>query len=137
MDTTKKYPNNNDIYPGGYGGTNEEEAFNLRDTLLLIRSKWYWFVFSLILALGIAGYYIVSTPPTYVRRTSVLIKDRDKNNMSTDFSRFSSMGIGIGRTNLYNEMVTFQSPTYMMEVVKQLHLDIEYKVKGTFYDKVL
>ena len=132
---TKKY--SNDIYPNGYGGGNEEEAFNLRDTIFLLKSKWYWFVVSLIVALGLATLYVLTTPPTYVRRTSILIKDRDKNNMSTDFSRFSTMGIGMGRTNLYNEMITFKSPTYMLEVVKQLHLDIDYKIKGTFHDKVL
>jgi hypothetical protein len=116
----------------------QEKTLKFQDFLYLCISKWYWFVISLVFFLGCACFYILSTQPIYTRQASILIKDEDGNSsISKQFGQFSDIGFGKSNTNLYNEMITLKSPTYMEEVVKALHLDMQYSVKGTFHDTIL
>ena len=47
------------------------------------------------------------------------------------------MGAKNSRMNLHNEMITLKSPTYMIDVVKKLHLDVNYESDGAFHKDVL
>ena len=110
----------------------------IQDWLRLCVRKWHWFVVSILIALAFAVAYIITKQPIYSRTASVILKDDAKSSsLSSQFGQFSSMGLAGGRTNLYNEMITFRSPTYMQDVVVQLHLDMNYMIKGTFHDHVL
>lgn len=122
----------------GQEDRNENQSINIQDFLYLCMSKWYWFLISFVIMIGLACLYILSTQPIYTRQASVLIKDEDSNSsLSSQFGQFSDMGIGKSNTNLYNEMITLKSPTYMQEVVRELHIDMTYMVKGTFHDTFL
>ena len=64
----------------------------------------------------------------------MLIKDSDNSSAITKaFGAFTSMGNTYTRTNLHNEMLTFKSPTYMVDVVNKLHLDMNYSIDGRFH----
>ncbi len=129
--------NNNNGY---YGNGNESvslSSFSMQDLLLMIVRKWYWFLFSLAFFLGLAVLYLLVTPPTYTRKMSVLVKDRDNSTLASEFSSFSSVGPGARRANIHNEMLTIKSPEYVKSVVDSLRLDMNYSIKGTFHDKVL
>lgn len=127
-----------DYYYGQDQDKNENQSLNIQDFLYLCAAKWYWFLISFIVMLGLACLYILCSQPVYTRQASILIKDEDNNSsISSQFGQFSSMGIGKSNTNLYNEMITLKSPTYMEEVVRELHLDMQYAVKGTFHDNIL
>lgn len=116
----------------------ESSSLKLKDWINICISKWYWFLISFIVFFGLAYLYILKTPPVYTRQASILIKDDDKNSsISSQFGKFSDFGINGGKTNLYNEMITLKSPTYMLDVVKTLHLDMNYVIKGTFHDIAL
>ena len=116
----------------------EHESIDFKELIHLCVSNWYWFVISLILALGLAALYILTTPKQYMRQCSVLIKDqKNSSSLSSDFGKFSDVGFNIDNTNLHNEIITFKSPSYMMEVVKTLHLDMVYVMDGTFHPVVL
>lgn len=126
-EATKQYPN-----------SKNEDFEKIQEWLYLCLSRWYWFALSLVIAFGLALLYLLVTTPSYTRKMSVLIKDEDKNrSLSSEFSQFSDMGIGIGETNLYNEMITFASPSYMLDVVRDLHLDMNYKTDGQFHELTL
>ena len=108
----------------------EHESIDFKELIHLCVSNWYWFVISLILALGLAALYILTTPKQYMRQCSVLIKDqKNSSSLSSDFGKFSDVGFNIDNTNLHNEIITFKSPSYMMEVVKTLHLDMSYMTR--------
>lgn len=116
----------------------EANSINIKDWLNICVSKWYWFLISFVIFFGLAYLYILRTPPIYTRQASVLIKDDDKSSsISSQFGNFSDFGYSAGKTNLYNEMITLKSPTYMLDVVKTLHLDMNYATEGTFHDVVL
>ena len=89
---------------------------------------------SLAVCLGIAVWYLLTTPPVYTRSASILIKDDSKGkSASTDMETFSDFGLFTSNTNVNNEMGTLQSPDLMREVVSRLHLDMDYKVSGRFH----
>jgi len=116
-----------------------EEFIKLRDLYHLCLSKWYWFVISLFLLIGIAVIYILITPSVYTRSASIVIKDESNGkSLSGDLSStFSEMGLLQTMTNVNNELLSFQSPTILLDVVKRLHLDTDCMVEGHFQRKLL
>ena len=112
---------------------------SLKDWISICLSRWRWFVVSLIICLLVATVYILRTPPVYTRSASLLIKEDAKGrSVSTDIaSTFSDLGLTRGRVNVNNEIISFQSPDLMTEVVKRLHLETEYKREARFYDRTL
>ena len=116
-----------------------DTSFNLQDILYQLLSKWYWFLISLAITVGIALVYLLSTPPVYTRSISMLIKEDGKGgSMSGDVgSAFSDMGLFQSGTNVNNEIHFLRSSALMLDVVKRLHLDVTYKTDGRFYEKVL
>lgn len=116
-----------------------EDFIKLRDLHHLCLSKWYWFVISLFLFIGIAVIYILITPPVYTRSASIVIKDESNGkSLSGDLSNtFSDMGLFQAMTNVNNELLSFQSPAILLDVVKRLHLDIDCMVEGHFKRKLL
>lgn len=123
-------------YYGGVAQQQQDDFVKIQEWLRYCRYKWHWFVISLGIMLTLAVAYIVTQMPQYTRQASVLVKQDKSSSLSSDFSALS-FGISGGRTNLYNEMLTFCSPSYMYDVVKRLNLDMNYSMKGRFHDKVL
>lgn len=115
-----------------------DDFVSIQDLLYLCLSKWYWFAISLAITLIIAVLYIKMTPPTYVRTASILIKEDTKGgSLSGDVSGLSDIGLFQTNTNVNNEILSLKSPAIMLDVVKRLHLDINYTVPGSFHDKVI
>ncbi|MBP5687587.1 MAG: polysaccharide biosynthesis tyrosine autokinase [Muribaculaceae bacterium] len=121
-----------------YAGTANEDFEKIQEWLYMCLSKWYWFVISLVIALGLAMLYLLVATPSFSRKASILIKDDEKStSLSNEFSQFSDMGLQVGKTNIYNEMITLSSPSYMREVVEELHIDMSYKTDGRFHELTL
>ncbi len=99
--------------------------------------KWPLFVVSLFLSISFAVYHLYTAQPQYTRETQLLIKEESKNNkvsvsdLTEDFGTFS------GNTNVNNELSRIQSPTLIGNVVKKLHLDMEYKRISSFRKRVI
>lgn len=119
--------------------SNIQESLSLKDWISICLAKWRWFVISLIICLLAAALYILRTPPVYTRNAEVLIKEDAKGrSISSDISStFSDLGLTRGRVNVNNEIISFQSPDLMMEVVRRLHLETEYKREARFYDRTV
>ncbi len=117
--------------------SNSEETddfLRIQDFLYLCLAQWKWFVVSLAVTCGIAVVYLLRTPPVYTRTASVLIKDDSKGkSISSDMESFSELGLFQSSTNVNNELIAMQSPAVMTEVVKRLHLDMNYFVPGRFH----
>ena len=116
-----------------------DDFIRIQDLLGLCLGKWYWFVISLVLALGIAVVYLLRTPPIYTRSASLLIKEDSKGQSPSGdvSSTFADMGLFQSNTNVNNELLSIQSPAVMLDVVKRLHLDVNYFTDGRFYKRVL
>ena len=105
----------------------------------LCLSKWRWFVLSVGLCLLAAALYILTTPPVYTRSASILVKEDLKGrSIATDAAQaFNSIGFVQANVNVNNEIINFQSPDLMTEVVRRLGIDTEYKEKDFRYDRTL
>lgn len=115
-----------------------DDFIRIQDLFYLCVNKWYWFIVSLAMTIGLAVIYILTTPPEYTRSATLLIKEDSKGNslgdaagLMGDFDLFQT------NTNVNNEIQSLQSPAVMLDVVKRLHLDISYYTDGGFYKKVL
>lgn len=115
----------------------QDDFLRIQDLLYLCLARWKWFVLSLAVTIGAATVYLLHTPAVYTRNASVLIKeDSNGKSVSSDLESFSEFGLFQSSTNVNNELIAFQSPALMIEVVKRLHLDMNYFVPGKFHHQV-
>ena len=115
-----------------------DDFIRIQDLFYLCLNKWYWFVISLVITVGVAVVYLLTTPPVYTRSASLLIKEDSKGNSISDATGvLGDIDLFQTSTNVNNEMQSLQSPAVMLDVVKRLHLDISYYTEGGFYKKVL
>ena len=115
-----------------------DDFLRIQDLFYLCLGKWYWFVISLVITLGVAVFYLLTTPSVYTRSASLLIKEDSKGNSVSDAAGvLGDIDIFQTSTNVNNEIQSLQSPSVMLDVVKRLHLDISYYAEGGFYKKAL
>lgn len=112
-----------------------DKTLSVRDVLALCLGNWKWMLLSIVVCMLAATYYCIKTVPTYERTASVLIKeDRKGSSLQGDVTQaFSNMGVGMAKVNVYNEIVNFESPDLLLQVAKNLNLDVDYKLKGLRY----
>lgn len=117
----------------------QDEEMTLKNIIFCCLSHWQWFVLSTVVCLGIATYRLLSTPPVYQRQATIMIKDEGKNSsVSTDVATmFSELGMAGTKNNVYNEVKALQSPDVVLEAVKRMALDVDYRLKGNFHDHTL
>lgn len=114
-----------------------DNYFNVNEFLYSCLSKWYWFVLSLVLALGVAIYKIATTQPTYTRYCEVLIKSKDKApSIDEQMANMANLGLRT-TTNAYNEIYTFKAPETIGEVVNRLKLRTSYQKEGLLHPETL
>ena len=114
-----------------------DDFIRIQDLFYLCLAKWYWFVISLVITLGIATVYLLKTPPVYTRSAMILIKDDSQGKSMPSDIGFSDLGLLQSNTNVNNELVALQSPSVMTEVVRRLHLDMNYSIDGRFHHTVV
>lgn len=115
-----------------------DDFLRIQDLFILCLAKWYWFVISLAILLGAATIYLLKTPPVYTRSASLLIKEDGKRGSGNEAAGvLGDIDIFRTSTNINNEMLSMQSPAVMYEVVRRLHLDVNYTTDGRFYDPVI
>mgnify|MGYP000638429777 FL=1 len=114
-----------------------DDFLRIQDLLYLCLARWQWFVLSLVVTIGVTTVYLLRTPAVYTRTASVLIKEDSKGkSVSSDLESFSEFGLFQSSTNVNNELITFQSPALITEVIKRLRLDMNYFVPGKFHRQV-
>ena len=95
--------------------------------------QWKWFMLSLIL--GLAGAYVFTQymPSVYQVQASVMIIDEKKGN--SDASVLKEQQIFVPKKVVENEVEVLRSYSLMSQVVKNLHLDVQYFQPARFGKK--
>ena len=109
----------------------------IRDLMFHCFKRWYWFVISLIITLGVAAYKIKSTPPQYIRYAEILIKESGDGGGGGTGSTFKQLGNSRTTAQASHEVIALTSVENMKEAIKRLGLEIEFKGKGLFYDGII
>lgn len=107
----------------------EENEFDLMALLRMGLANWYWFLLSIGICLGLAFFYLKSTPYVYVRTASVLIKDEKSGGQLSASSAFEDLNMLNIKSNVDNEVLVFKSKRLMTEVARKLRLDVGYQVR--------
>ena len=129
----------NNTNPSSLPGSVQEDPITLRDLFSLCLDKWPWFILSLFITIGLAEAYLLMSPPLYTRYASLLIKEDGKGNrtLSSELNSDVELGLFTVNTNVNNEMISLQSPDLLLEVVKRLGIEVDYKTDGTFHKETL
>lgn len=120
-------------------GEIEVSAFSFRNFFKRCTRGWKWFVVSVGVCLLFASLYILRTKPVYTRSATVLIKESAARRMATSDieSVLSFSGGSVMSSKVVNEVIVFQSPALMQEVVKRLGLTTEYFSPSLFRDNCI
>ena len=116
---------------------NKEEAINLKDLIKPYVKRWYWFLFSFLVAVVLAVVYIKISVPIYKVQSSVLIKDAKKmSNASGDLGVLAGLGgfAGMGTNSIENEVEIFKSKKIVEDVVKEQKYKTSVFSREFFYD---
>ena len=130
--------NNNTTAAHGYTAEVEEEsAFNIRNLMAIFILNWKWFVFSILLCLGIAYTYLRYTTPVYQAAAKMLVKD-ENGGRSSRRSLMSAENLGMmsNSQGIDNEMEIIASRSIALEAVKQLKLYTSYYHEGRVVDRL-
>ncbi len=97
-------------------------------------AKWKWFAISIASVMLLAVIYLIITPPKYTKKAQVLVKEEGMGGIMGQLGGLAEigglMGMNFGSSNVYNELYAMQSPWLLLNVVNQLHLDMNYTIKG-------
>jgi len=116
----------------------QEDTIDLKELFYRCLAKWRWFAVTVAIALALAILHLLTTPPTYLRSASLMIKEDGKGQSIGDIaSMFSDLGLSQSASNVNNELIAIESPSAILETVKRLSLDVNYSVRGTFHKNSL
>ena len=106
-----------------------EDMISLRDILEIFIFNWKWFIVSALVCLALSRLYLATQPNIYQRSAVLLVKDDNGNSSSRSTRGTDALmqlnGVMMG-TNVKNEVYVLQSHQLMMDVVRLLHLDVQY-----------
>ncbi|MBR6842728.1 MAG: polysaccharide biosynthesis tyrosine autokinase [Prevotella sp.] len=112
-----------------------DDSLSIMDMLMLCLRHWPWFILSLFICMGAATLYLLSTPKTYTRTTSILVKSSGEK--SNDIKLIEDLGVNNITSNISDEIAAIHSPAVVYDLVKRLHLNFSYYHAGYFRDEPL
>ena len=102
---------------------------SFRDYIDMFFFNWRWFALSVVVCLALAAVYLHITPPTYQRQAVMLVKDDKSAGKSQELQALSELSGASISNSVDNEVYILRSFMLMQEVVKRLHLNVNYTVK--------
>lgn len=113
----------------------DQSEVNIQEVLKPYLRKWYWFVISAIIMVGLGILYLKFSTPVYNVKSTVLIKDA-----KSSASAAGDMGIlkdlsglgGMSTNSVDNEIEIFKSKKLMLEVVKAKNFQTAIYSKNDF-----
>jgi tyrosine-protein kinase Etk/Wzc len=121
---------------------NDEGGFDLKKLITTLRTYWYLFACFIVVSVGIALVSAMSMTPAYHISSEITVDDPNANTMSrTSGSSMMDFSDLLGTpNNAYNEMDILRSRNLMIQVVRDLQLNIvllrkqKLKYEETFQD---
>ena len=105
--------------------TEEEEYFDLKTFFYKILARWWWFAISIPLCALIALYICFSSTPVYKVGAKVMISDSKKGEVGVN-PMLKELGLFQGTMMVENEIVELKSKNLILDVVKELELNVDY-----------
>ena len=109
--------------------TNNNQEINIKDLVLYLANRWFWFLLSIAVFTGAAYYKYAKTPYVYFRQATVIIKDPSNKTNTAGLDRYDNY---INKVNVANEILQFRSKKLMRETVIRTRADVNYQTKIKF-----
>ena len=113
-----------------------DDSISIKDMLMICLRYWPWFVLSVGVIMGAVTLYLLSTPKIYTRTASILVKS-GSNRRNSEMRMYEELGVANLTSDINDEVVAIHSPAAVYDMVKRLHLDVDYKRPGFFSDQTL
>lgn len=112
----------------------KEEKLDLRKVISKYLYKWPWFIASIFVFMIGAYIYLRYSVPLYQSKTTLKF-DKKTNDLTSALSDLDNLGIGLGNADeLKSEAAVINSRPILMQVVKNLNLNVEYFNAGEIKD---
>lgn len=109
------------------------DSVNIRKMMMMITSKWYYFIFGLIIALVAAFFYIKYTIPTYRVSSTILIEEGDQRRITgLDNNMLEGFGLSPAARNMDNQIIVLTSWTLIRQALNELPFETDCYRKGLF-----
>lgn len=121
------------------GDERKRADFSFQKVFSLLVLNWQYFLFSFIIFVSGAILYLRYTEPTYKLSARMLIKDERKQNSNASqlLTNMMDLGFVTNSSGIDNEVEVMQSRILMRDVVRELHLNTEFRSKGHITDKIV
>lgn len=121
------------------GDERKRADFSFQKVFSLLVLNWQYFLFSFIIFVSGAILYLRYTEPTYKLSARMLIKDERKQNSNASqlLTNMMDLGFVTNSSGIDNEVEVMQSRILMRDVVRELHLNAEFRIKGHIMDKIV
>ncbi len=104
--------------------------FNLRATLSVYTRHWKYFLFSIVLFVGIGAVVYLSISKQFDSTTSVIIKEEGGKSPNSALGNLEALGLLSTTNNIDNEIAMFAAPNLVRQVADSLDLFIRYHRRG-------
>ncbi|WP_445159367.1 polysaccharide biosynthesis tyrosine autokinase [Mesohalobacter salilacus] len=111
--------------------SNANSYFDFKSFIFKILSKWYWFVISVGIGLGIAYYISVRKLPVYKMSSLITIKD-DQNPLFTNSNTSLTFNWGGQSNKMSSTVMTLQTRSHNERVVRYLEYYLQYLKQGQY-----
>lgn len=110
---------------------NDTSKIKFSELLKLCLHRWYWFVISIVICVGLGILKIKKTTPVYERTALIQIRDDDQGSSinSTLANTFADLGVSSASSNINNELLAILSPRLLSEVIEKLDLTVSATTK--------
>ena len=119
----------------------ESPVFGIKfDKLIpMVVLNWQYFLLSMIIFVSGAIIYLRYTDPSYKLSARMLIKDERKQNSNASqlLSSLTDLGFVSNSAGIDNEVEVLQSRILMRDVVRELHLNVEYRFKARIKNELV
>ena len=121
------------------GDERKRTDFSFQKVFSLLVLNWQYFLFSFIICVSGAILYLRYTEPTYKLSARMLIKDERKQNSNASqlLTNMMDLGFVTNSSGIDNEVEVMQSRILMRDVVRELHLNADFRIKGHIMDKIV
>lgn len=108
-------------------------TINLKKILLSCLKRWYWFVASVVLCIGLGILYIATTTPEFSVSSTLMLRTKPQNSMNSMLSQMNLSGItditGVDMGMLTSELQVMNSKDLMRRAIEELDIQTNYYKK--------
>jgi len=110
----------------------DSAGINLKWLVTTVLAIWPWLLASVVVSLIVGNLYLRYSVPVYRASAELLINDSKKGGSSNQDDLMQQLKINTNRINVDNEIEILRSRTIMTDVVRKIHLNVFYSIKGRF-----